>query len=120
MSKPKKLLGPNPSPKNSSIGPQKPRNDLRKKEIKKSENKISHRIKVISLDDYTPKKILGPHPSPKNSSTNRKSSVNISKAIKTFRTPPPPKKSPIGTQKAQNSPKKAEKQKGRKQKNLAK
>ena len=35
MSKPKKLLGPHPSPKNSPIGPQKPQNDPKKAKIKK-------------------------------------------------------------------------------------
>ena len=57
MSKPKNLLGPHPSPKNSTIGPQKFQNDLKKKKIKKSENQKAYKKKLF---------------------------VNISKAIKTF------------------------------------
>ena len=64
----------------------------KRQKIKKSENKISHKIKVISLDEYTPKKLVGPHPSPKNS--------------------------PIGPQKAQNDPKKAKNKKSENKKIL--
>ena len=43
---------------------------------------------------------------------------NIHKAHKSFRTPPPPKNSPIGPKKAKNDPKKAKNEKVRKQKFL--
>ena len=49
MSKPKKLLGPQPSPKNSPIDPKKLQNDPKKAKIKKSENKKSYEMKVIRL-----------------------------------------------------------------------
>ena len=39
MSKPKNLLGPHPSPKNSTIGPQKFQNDLKKKKSKSQKTK---------------------------------------------------------------------------------
>ena len=44
MSKPKKLLGHHPSPKNSPIGPQKPQNDPKKKD-----NKIKILLSEISV-----------------------------------------------------------------------
>ena len=43
MSKPQKLLGHHPSPKNRPIGPKKPQNDPKKQNIKKSENKKSYK-----------------------------------------------------------------------------
>ena len=46
---PKKLFEPNPNPKNSPRGPKKAQNDPQKAKNRKSIDKKSYKMKVISL-----------------------------------------------------------------------
>ena len=47
MNKPKKLLGPHPSPKNSPIGPKKAQNDP-----KKAKNEKVRKQKILQNNSY--------------------------------------------------------------------
>ena len=63
---PKKFSDLTPTPKIARQGPKRFKMTPKRQKIRKSENKICHKIKVISLNEYTPKKFLGPTPAPKN------------------------------------------------------
>ena len=64
MIKPKKLLRPHPSPKNSPIGPQKPQMTPKAKNQKFWKQKILQN-KSYQSQWLNPKKLLRPHPAPK-------------------------------------------------------
>ena len=89
MSRPQKHFSDLMATLNSPIGPKRAQKDPKRQKFKKSENKKSYKMKVISLYDLTsktcfrpyinPKKLFGFHPSPKNSPIEPKKAQNYPK-----------------------------------------
>ena len=78
MSKLHKLFGPKPNPKNSSIEPEKDQNDPQKTNNQKlRKQKISYKLKVISLYEWPPKSCRT-SPDAKNSPIGPKKRLKIS------------------------------------------